>query len=126
MISNLPSFSRFIATTCLLGWVLLLSGCPDKPKAAGGRAAGGGPAPVVVTKVQRKVVPLTLDAIGAVEPSRTTAVRSQVTGILLKINFQEGQDVQQGDLLFEIDPRPFQNAVLSAEADLQKTQVQIE
>ena len=110
----------------LLGLMLLLAGCPDKPKASGGRGGAGGPAPVVVTKAQKKQVPLTLDAIGAVEPSRTTAVRSQVTGYLLKIHFQEGQDVQQGDLLFEIDSRPFQNAMQSAEAELQKTRVQLE
>jgi multidrug efflux system membrane fusion protein len=107
--------------------MLLLAGCPDKSATpAGGRGGAGGPAPVVVAKTQKKIVPLTLDAIGAVEPSRTAAIRSLVTGTLMKIHFQEGQDVEQGDLLFEIDPRPFQNAVQSAEADLQKTRVQLE
>jgi membrane fusion protein, multidrug efflux system len=80
----------------------------------------------VVGKAHTKVVPLTLEAIGAVEPSRTAAVRSQVTGTLLQIHFQEGQDVKQGDLLFQIDPRPFENTLKSAEADLQKTAVQLE
>jgi multidrug efflux system membrane fusion protein len=81
---------------------------------------------VVVSKVQRKVAPLVLDAIGAAEPSRTVGVRAQITGTLMKIHFQEGQTVKQGDLLFEIDARPFQNAVSSAEADLQKIRVQLE
>ncbi len=101
----------------------LTGGCSDKSKAA---SRGPGPAPVLVGKVERKPVPLTLDAIGAVEPSRTVSVRSQVTGTLLKIDFQEGQDVKEGDLLFEIDPRPFQNALRSAEADLQKARVQFQ
>ena len=127
-----------------LSFALLLAGCSEKtPQAAGaggggapaggggggggrGGRAGGGTAPVVVGTVRTKVVPLTLEAIGAVEPSRTAAVRSQVTGTLLKIQFQEGQDVKQGDLLFQIDPRPFQNSLQSAEADLQKVRVQLE
>jgi multidrug efflux system membrane fusion protein len=53
-------------------------------------------------------------------------VRSQVTGTSVKVCFQEGQDVQQGDLLFEIDPRPFRNTLTSAEADLQKVRAQLE
>lgn len=103
---------------------LTLAGCGDKSAAArGGR--GGGSAPVVVGKAERKVVPLTLEAIGAVEPSRTASVRSQVTGTLVKIHFKEGQDVRQGDVLFEIDSRPFQNSLRSAEADLQRIKVQL-
>jgi membrane fusion protein, multidrug efflux system len=113
---------------------LALGGCSgdSQPTAGagggrgGGRGGAGAAAPVLVGKVQRKVVPLTLDAIGAVEPIRTTALRSQVTGTLLKIDIQEGQDVKQGDLLFEVDARPFQNALQSAQADSQKTAVQLE
>ena len=80
----------------------------------------------MVGHTARKIVPLALEAIGVVEPSRTVSVRSQVTGSLLKIDFAEGHDVKAGDLLFEIDPRPFQNALRSAEADLQKAHVQLE
>lgn len=96
-----------------------------KPGGGGRRAGGGGVPPVLVGKVQRKVMPLTMEAIGAVEPIRTAALRSQVTGTLMKIHFQEGQDVKEGDLLFEIDPRPFQNAVRSTKADLEKLRVQL-
>jgi multidrug efflux system membrane fusion protein len=81
---------------------------------------------VLVAQAQVKVVPLVIEAIGAVEPIRTTAVRSQVTGTLLRRVIQEGQDVQAGDLLFEIDPRPFRNALQTAEADLQKARLQLE
>jgi multidrug efflux system membrane fusion protein len=80
----------------------------------------------LVAKAEITVVPLTLEAIGAVEPNRTATVRSQVTGTLMKIHFEEGQDVKAGDLLFQIDPRPFQNALNSAEADLQKVRVQLD
>jgi multidrug efflux system membrane fusion protein len=81
---------------------------------------------VIVGQVERKVVPLVIEAIGAVEPIRSSAIRSQVTGVLTRIAIQEGQNVKEGDLLFEIDPRPFRNAVLTAEADLQKAKVQHE
>mgnify|MGYP000750541971 CR=1 FL=1 len=124
---TLRSFRHPGHPLCLSALVLVLglglSGCGDK--AAGRGARGGSNAPVVVGKAERKVVPLTLDAIGAVEPSRTASVRSQVTGTLVKINFSEGQDVRQGDILFEIDPRPFQNSLRSAEADLQRIKVQL-
>jgi multidrug efflux system membrane fusion protein len=132
-------FSRRLGILLCSASVLLtaFTGCTDKAKSADGAAAsagakggkgkgGGGPAPVIVAPVQRKVVPLVIEAIGAVEPIRTTAIRSQVTGILTKIAIQEGQNVKEGDLLFEIDSRPFRNALLTAEADLQKVKVQLE
>jgi len=112
----------------------LFAGCGDKPSSpgsgggasGGGKRGGGGAAPVYAGQVQKKVVPLVIEAIGAVEPIRTTALRSQVTGTLVKIAITEGQNVTQGDLLFEIDPRPFKNALQSAEADLQKSRLQLE
>ena len=103
---------------------LSLTGCGGSTKPTK-RAAMGAP-PVLVGKVERKAVPLTLDVIGVVEASRTASVRPQVTGTLMKIDFKEGQQVNEGDLLFEIDPRPFQNALRSAEADLQRFRVQYE
>lgn len=96
------------------------------PGGKGGKGKGGGAAPVLVAAVQRQKVPLVVEAIGAVEPIRMTAVRSQVTGVLQKIAFKEGQDVKEGDLLFEIDPRSFRGALNTALADLQKNKVQLE
>ena len=113
---------RAVGALVVLG--VLGSACSEKPKDA--RRGAGGPAPVHVASVERKPLPLTLDSIGAVEPSRTVSVRSQVTGTLQKIAFHEGQDVKTGDLLFQIDPRPFQNALQSAQADLQRAKVQLD
>lgn len=113
--------ARAFALAALVS-VVLLAGCRDRSAATRSPA----PAPVVVGQVERKAVPIMLDAIGTVEPSRTASVRSQVTGTLLKIDFREGQEVKEGDLLFEIDPRPFQNALSSAQADLARYQVQLE
>jgi multidrug efflux system membrane fusion protein len=108
----------------LVSLAFAVTGCTDKSKDA--KKGAGNLPPVHVAKVEKKTVPLTLDAIGAVEPSRTASVRSQVSGTLQKIAFREGQEVQPGDLLFEIDPRPFQNALHSAQADLQRARVQLE
>lgn len=109
---------------------MVFGGCGEKAAApaakGGGKKGGGGPAPVLVAKAQRKVIPLGLDAIGAVEPIQTTALRSQVTGTLIKIAIKEGQEVKEGDLLFEIDSRPFENALRTAQAEQQKVRVQLE
>ncbi|MCX6952512.1 MAG: efflux RND transporter periplasmic adaptor subunit [Verrucomicrobia bacterium] len=110
--------------------LLMLAGCGEKaaaPAAASGSKRGNtGPVPVVVDTAKQKDMPLNLLAIGAVESVRAVAIKSLVTGVLQKVNFREGQDVKAGELLFEIDPRPFQNALRSAEADLQKIRVQLE
>lgn len=117
----------------LIALLACLAGCGEKAAApaaggAGGASGkkGGGAVPVYVGQAQTKIVPLVIEAIGAVEPIRTTTVRSQVTGTLVKIAIKEGQTVKEGDLLFEIDPRPFENALRAAEADLQKAKVQLE
>jgi membrane fusion protein, multidrug efflux system len=83
----------------------------------GGRG-GGGDAPVVTAKVASKDVPVDLAAIGNVEAYATISVRSQVTGQLTELSFHEGDLVKQGQLLFQLDRRPFEAALASAEANL--------
>ena len=123
--STAPLFLFRFATAALAAAILPLGGCEKQAKPTGRRGAGG-PAPVMVAKVERRVAPLTLDAVGSVEAIRTANIRAQITGLLLKIHFQEGQEVQAGDLLFEIDPRPFQTALRSAEAELQRVRAQLD
>ena len=67
--------------------------------------------PVTVAQVVKKSVPLAIEAIGSVLPYRTVSVEPQVTGQLLSVHFQEGQDVKKGKLLFSIEPAPFQAAL---------------
>lgn len=126
-----PLFRNLPGTITLALALAFLSGCGERPQTAGdsgkgGRGGGGGAAPVIAAKAQRKVVPLVIDAIGAVESIHSAAIRSQITGTVMKIAIKEGQDVQANDLLFEIDPRPFRNALQQAEADRQKILVQLE
>ena len=72
--------------------------------------------PVLVTKVVSKDVPVYLDEIGTCAAYETVQVQAQVTGVITSRNFQDGSDVKKGDLLFTIDPRPYQAAVDQAKA----------
>lgn len=83
-------------------------------------------APVSVVLAARHDVPLTLDATGTVEPVRTVAVQAQVSGVLTRVAFREGQQVEAGQLLFEIDPRPLQAALAQAQAVLARDAAQVE
>jgi multidrug efflux system membrane fusion protein len=72
--------------------------------------------PVTVAKVVTKDVPLYLDEIGTCAAYETVQVQAQVTGVIIGRHFQDGSDVKKGDLLFTIDPRPFQAALDQAKA----------
>jgi multidrug efflux system membrane fusion protein len=74
--------------------------------------------PVLVATVTEKTVPVELKAIGNVEAYSTVSIKSRVSGQLVQVNFKEGQDVKQGDLLFVIDPRPYEAALRQVEANL--------
>jgi multidrug efflux system membrane fusion protein len=75
--------------------------------------------PVVqVATAERRDVPVVLQATGSVEPIQTAAVAAQVDGILERVTFREGDEVKQGQLLFQIDPRPYQATLAQAEAAL--------
>jgi multidrug efflux system membrane fusion protein len=82
--------------------------------------------PVTVAAVAQKTVPVQILAIGNVEAYSTVGVRAQVGGQLLRVHFREGQEVKKGDLLFTIDPRPFEAALRQAEANLSKDSAQLE
>lgn len=76
------------------------------------------PVPVTVGTAERRAVPFELAATGTVEPLQTVAVLPQVSGPLVQIAFTEGQEVQRGQILFQIDARPFRAALDQAEANL--------
>jgi multidrug efflux system membrane fusion protein len=79
--------------------------------------------PVTVAKVFAKDVPLYLDEIGTCAAYETVLVQAQVSGVIITRNFQDGSDVKKGDLLFTIDPRPFQAALDQAKAQAELDQV---
>lgn len=82
------------------------------------KAPRGTPAvPVTVARVEQQSIPVRLNAIGNVEAYATVAVKARVDGQILEVNFREGQPVKKGEVLFRIDPRPFQAALRQAEAN---------
>jgi multidrug efflux system membrane fusion protein len=90
-------------------------------RAAGGRF-GNAPLMVGVARVTTGDVPITINALGTVTPLATVTVHPQVTGPLTKVAFTEGQTVKAGDLLVQIDPRPYQAVLDQAQAQLKRDQ----
>jgi membrane fusion protein, multidrug efflux system len=87
----------------------------------GGRRGGGAgraaAALVTTAAVTEKAVPVEIQVVGSVEAYSTIRVRAQVSGQLTKVYFEEGHDVKAGDLLFLIDPRPYDETIRQAEAN---------
>lgn len=113
---------RLLGGIFLLGLgILFIAGCSGKkseqPKTA--------PAlPVTVETVSRKNIPMQLRTMGNVEAYTTVGVKAQIGGTLSKVHFIEGQDIKKGNLLFTIDPRPFEASLKQAEAALARDRVQ--
>ena len=84
----------------------------------GRRGAGGGTAEVVAARATKGTIKVFVQGLGAVTPIYTVTVNSRVTGQLMKVQFKEGQIVHQGDLLIEIDPRPYEVQLEQAEGQL--------
>jgi len=94
----------------------------------GGPGGGrGGPATTVgVAAAEQVDLPVTLEALGTVVPAAVATVRPQVSGVLQKINFTEGQVVRAGQVLAMIDPRSFEIALLQATGQRQRDEAQLE
>jgi multidrug efflux system membrane fusion protein len=82
--------------------------------------------PVLVATATQKSVPVQLRAVGNAEAHATVSVKSQITGVLMQAHFKDGQDLKKGQLLFTIDPRPFEAAVKQAEAALARDNAQLQ
>src|SRR5712671_5185879 len=105
-----------IAAAALSLFVAL--GCSKKGGGAASRV------PVTVARAEQRPVPYELSGTGTVEPRQTASVQAQVTGILTRVAFREGDDVAAGQLLFQIEPRPFQATLEQAKAMLARDQAQ--
>src|SRR5690606_13383932 len=101
-------------------------GRPGGPGPGGRGTAGERAIPVTVAAVGRADVPVVLNALGTVTSLRTVTVRSRVDGQLLRVNFREGQTVKAGELLAEIDPRPFQVQLEQAQGQLARDRALLE
>jgi len=96
-----------------------------RERANSAKAAQPPSRPVLVAKVITKDVPLYLDEIGTCSAYETVQVQAQVSGQIMARHFQDGADVKQSDLLFTIDPRPYQAALDQAQGQLAQAQSQL-
>ena len=88
------------------------------------KAAAPAAVPVLAATVETRDVPIEAAAIGSVEAYTTVSLRPQVSGPIASVHFHEGADVKAGDLLFTIDPRPFEAALAQAESALARDKAQ--
>lgn len=103
----------------LVAGLILLMGCSNGHTTTR-EDSKQAPVPVTVASVVQRDVPVQISSIGNVEPYARVSVKSQVKGELSEVYFTEGQEVKKGELLFLIDPRPFEAALRESEANLAK------
>lgn len=108
------------------GWPACLVALVLAAPSLGAKPAGRQPAavPVLAAPVAVRAMPVSLTAVGLVEPIETAAVTAQVTGLITEVAFSEGQDVERGRLLFRIDPRPLEAALAAAQAQLARAEAE--
>ncbi|MBV9201830.1 MAG: MdtA/MuxA family multidrug efflux RND transporter periplasmic adaptor subunit [Alphaproteobacteria bacterium] len=95
---------------------------PQTEPRENGRGQSGAPIPVGVSPVVKGDMPVSLSQLGTVTPLATVTVKTQISGYLVQVAFREGQMVNKGDFLAQIDPRPYQVALEQAQAQLAKDQ----
>jgi membrane fusion protein, multidrug efflux system len=103
----------------LFGWALLRDSRSSAPVAAPATA-------IRVAKVERRDVPVSINALAQAQGWQAVVVRAQVNGTLLKVPVREGSDVAKGDLIAEIDPAPFRAVLTQAQGALSRDQAQLE
>jgi membrane fusion protein, multidrug efflux system len=115
------AFAVVLAVAAAVGlgsYLIVADGRTAKSAKEGGKGKGGGAAvPVTVARVLQETVPVRINAIGNVEAFSTVQVKARVDGQIIQVNMREGAAVKKGDVLFRIDPRPFEAALRQAEAN---------
>ncbi|AMK11092.1 membrane fusion protein (multidrug efflux system) [Pseudodesulfovibrio indicus] len=111
----------FALSLLLLG-LILAAGCSGDEKKKAAQQAPQGPLPMKVVKAETRDMPNWGEWVGQISAHETVEVRARVAGFLIKRNFEEGRDVKKGDLLFVIDPKPFQEDLKQAQSGLEYNQ----
>ncbi|HEV2416757.1 MAG TPA: efflux RND transporter periplasmic adaptor subunit [Terriglobia bacterium] len=120
---RLPQAPALLAAMIGLLGLIAMPGCSTRASGKDQKPAMGFPPPaVVVAPVIRKTVPIYGEYVGQTAAVNMVEIRSQVEGFLEKISFVEGSTVQKGQLLFEIDPREYEAAVMKAKASLAQSE----
>lgn len=112
---------RLTLAAVLASILVLLASCTGTKAAAPTPSA----VPVLAATVEQKNVPQQVRAIGNVDPYSTVSVKTQITGELTGVFFKEGEEVKKGQLLFELDKRPYEAALKQAEGALAKDEAQL-
>jgi len=118
---------RWLTLAVALGvWCACFSGCTSADsKQQKAQAAAPRPVSVAVAQVQQQDVPVYLVGLGSVTAFYTANIKSRVDGQIMRVNFQEGQTVKEGELLIVIDPRPYQVQLEQMQAQLFKDQASL-
>ena len=103
-------------------WVIHRNGQKQAAQSQKMEAAANRPTPVQTQAVQQRTMPIYLTALGTVTAYNTVTIKTRVDGQLLQVNVREGQAVRKGQLLLQIDPRPYEAALAQAEGQLTKDQ----
>jgi membrane fusion protein, multidrug efflux system len=109
-----------VGAVALFGWALL------HKKGAGPRTAPPSVTAVAVGRVERRDVPVSINALAQAQGWQAVVVRAQVSGTLLQVPVREGADVTKGDLIAEIDPIPFRSQLTQAQGALRRDQAQLD
>jgi multidrug efflux system membrane fusion protein len=123
--------SGFVSHERILGYLVLtcaglvLAGCTGSSAPTATGKKGDQVVPVTIATASVKTVPVEIEVIGNVEAYSTIGVKAQVGGELVQVHFQEGDTVKKGDLLFNIDRRPFDAMVSQAQANLARDTAQL-
>jgi multidrug efflux system membrane fusion protein len=115
------ALATFLAVAALAGWAIWRYALQGPPAAAIPGYAQQ-PVPVSIAAARRGPLPRDLHALGTITPLAQVVLRSQVDGQLQRLHYTEGQAVSRGQLLAEIDPRPYQAALAAAEGELARVE----
>ena len=106
--------------------ICALAGCGDKSAVPADAKKSAPAVPVLTAIVVEKRMPVRLHAIGTVEPVASVAIKSRLDGLITRAHVRDGQDVVKDDLLFQLDPKPFESQMAHAQADLARDVAQLE
>lgn len=120
--ANKQFFFWSVALVCA---AILVSGCSPKNAGAATKSTAKEPVPVLTAEAVRKDFDLFLTAFGHVSSYNRVAVKPRVAGHIISVHFNEGQDVEKGDLLFKIDPRKTEASLAQAQATLARDEARL-